>query len=122
MKRCCRSARSSSASMRPRRTGAAIRASACCRPPEARLSEDSPMRRCSLPISLLVAALPLLMLAACKREAAAPAEPVATTTPTPPAQAVFTQGYVIELGPAQTQAELRAVVDEMFDDVVSIEP
>ncbi len=82
------------------------------------------MRRCSLLLCLLVAALPLLMLAACKREAAGPAAPVAATTPTPtpPAQPVFAQGYVIELGPAQTQAELRAVVDEMFDDVVSIEP
>ena len=86
------------------------------------------MRRSSAPIVLPFLAqlfpallLLLLSLAACKRDAAPAAEPVAAT-PAPVAQPTYAQGYVVELAPAQTQAELRAVVDDMFDNVVSVEP
>lgn len=66
----------------------------------------------------------LLWVAACKREQ--PAEPTtpATTAPvaTPAATPAYTQGYVVELAPTQTPADLRAAAEDVFANVVSIEP
>ncbi|MET0809317.1 MAG: S8/S53 family peptidase [Pseudoxanthomonas sp.] len=75
---------------------------------------------------LLLLWLPLLALgvAACKPdrapEATPPvAAPAAGETASAPA---YTQGYVVELAPTQTTAELRAAAEDVFDKVVGIEP
>jgi hypothetical protein len=66
----------------------------------------------------------LLLIAACKREPAPAPAPPATTTPaaTPAVATAYTQGYVVELAPTQTPADLRAAAEEVFASVVSIEP
>ncbi|MCL1634270.1 S8/S53 family peptidase [Luteimonas sp. SX5] len=70
----------------------------------------------------------LVGIAACDRgpspEAAKPpaTPPVAETPATPPAEKPYTQGYVIELAPGQTPADIRTAADEVFDAVVSVEP
>ena len=73
--------------------------------------------------SLVLSSISLLPLA-CKREAAA--EPVvqapAPNVPAPAKQPAYTQGYIVELAPGQTQAELRAAAESVFGNVVSIEP
>ncbi|KAF1710903.1 S8 family peptidase [Pseudoxanthomonas sacheonensis] len=66
----------------------------------------------------------LLPIAACKREQPAAPTPPATAAPVaPPAAApAYTQGYVVELAAAQTPADLRTAAEDVFADVVGIEP
>ncbi|MGH8027589.1 MAG: S8 family peptidase [Pseudoxanthomonas sp.] len=66
----------------------------------------------------------LLGLSACKpKEPAAEAPSVATTpVEAPVAAPAYTQGYVVELAPAQTPADLRTAAEDVFANVVSIEP
>lgn len=66
----------------------------------------------------------LLMLAACKRDQpATPTTPAATApVATPAATPAYTQGYVVELAPTQTPADLRTAAEAVFANVVSIEP
>ena len=65
-----------------------------------------------------------LGLAACKPDPApVPARPVVTAPdPGVPATPAYTQGYVVELTPTQTPADLRAAAEDVFADVTSIEP
>ena len=67
----------------------------------------------------------LLGLTACKpddapRTAVPPTDAPEATAPV--AVPAYTQGYVVELAPAQTLADLRAAADDVFVNVVSIEP
>lgn len=66
----------------------------------------------------------LLSVAACKREQPAEPTPPSTTAPvaTPAATPAYTQGYVVELAPTQTPADLRAAAEDVFANVASIEP
>lgn len=66
----------------------------------------------------------LLMVAACKRDQpATPAAPAATApVTTPAATPAYIQGYVVELTPTQTTADLRTAAEDVFANVVSIEP
>ena len=66
----------------------------------------------------------LLPVVACKREQPAEPTPPASTAPvaTPVAAPAYTQGYVVELAPTQTPADLRTAADGVFANVVSIEP
>ncbi len=65
---------------------------------------------------------------ACDRDASPDAAktpatpPIAETPATPPPEKPYTQGYVIELAPGQTPADIRTAADEVFDAVVSVEP
>ena len=72
-----------------------------------------------LPLLLLV-----LAVAACKPDPAPVATPpVAAADANGPAPSpTYTQGYVVELSPTQTPADLRAAAEDVFTQVVSIEP
>lgn len=66
----------------------------------------------------------LLGLTACKPDNAPKTAVPQTEVPevaVPVATPAYTQGYVVELAPAQTLADLRAAADDVFADVVSIE-
>ena len=67
----------------------------------------------------------LLGLVACKRGDAPTAVKPPADAPdvaVPAAAPAYTQGYVVELAPTQTQADLRAAAADVFANVVSIEP
>ena len=80
-----------------------------------------------LSLSLLL----VLGMAACKPDPAPPVTPPAVTPPvvsTPvavgpdTATPAYTQGYVVELSPTQTPADLRLAAQDVFTTVVSVEP
>jgi len=65
----------------------------------------------------------LLGLTACKADdASTEAAPPVTNAPAPAAAPAYTRGYVVELSPTQTPADLRAAAEDIFTNAVSIEP
>lgn len=69
----------------------------------------------------------LIGIAACDRStpadtAATPPPPAAETPVAAPAEKDYAQGYVIELAPGQTSADIRTAAEDVFDQVVSLEP
>ena len=89
--------------------------------PSGILSRRKPFARIPLALAILSA---MLALAACNR-APTPTPPRAqepvTAQPVDAPQA-YTQGYVVELAPGQTPADLRTAADSVFDQVVSVDP